>query len=834
MFFESFFQDLRVGLRVLVKEKSFCFLAVLVLALGIGGATTQFTVVNAIVLRGFSFPDPEQLASVGLIDPKASDQNNNFGVGNIPTAQDYEDLKAAQDSFSMMAGYLSGSTINLTYKNNPQRYTGAYVTEDLFKIVGVSPVLGRDFTAEDNKPGAEKVAILGDEIWRRDFAADPNIIGQSVRINGKAATIIGVMPPNFKFPFSEELWTPLYNEFPPVPREELFIGANNRAPAVMGRLKPGVTLDQANAEFIALARHLAEDNPKTNQNLTSASVQPLLNAFTGVQLRQTVWAMLGAVILVLLIACVNVMNMQFGRGALRAKELAIRGALGATRWRLVRQMLTESLVVAVFGAVAGVLLAYWAVDLLARAVKAAPFPPPYWWQFTIDAPVLLFTVAITLVATVVSGLVPAFLSARGNAAEIIKEGGRGNSSRLVNVITRVLVVGQIALTAALLIAATLQIKSIRNQTKLDYGYDENALYAARMGLMDGAYPSEDARREFFMRAVRALRANPQFESAAMTDRFRMTFAGAGQYEVDGQNYLTDRDRPRCNFESVSDNYFATLGLKILEGRDFTVDDSDSKQPVAIVNASFARKYWGNQSAIGHQVRIFNPGKPQPWRTIVGVVPDTLMQGPFDQQTESAGFYMPLLGASPATQFCTIVVRPRAGQRADTLGPTLSRAVAELDSNLPIYFPGTPGRFHNEILSGNRLIATLFSIFGVVAFILSAVGLYGVMSFSVNQRTQEFGIRMALGADARRIFRMVMTQGAWQLAIGLVLGAGGIALLLGVVAAAALKNILFKVNALDPSIYLAVAGLLTLVAAASCFVPARRATLVDPIEALRTE
>ena len=323
--------------------------------------------------------------------------------------------------------------------------------------------------------------------------------------------------------------------------------------------------------------------------------------------------------------------------------------------------------------------------------------------------------------------------------------------------------------------------------KLDYGYDENAIYAARMALMEGAYPSEDARREFFQRAVRALRANPQFESAAMSSRFRMTFDGQGQYEVDGQNYLTDRDRPRGNFESVSDNYFTTLGLKILEGRDFTIDDVDSKQPVAIVNASFARKYWGNQSAIGHQVRIFNPGQPQPWRTIVGVVPDTLMQGPFDQQTESAGFYMPLLGASPAPQFCTILVRPRAGQRADTLGPALSRAVAELDSNLPTYFAGTPGRFHNEILSGNRIIATLFTIFGIVAFILSAVGLYGVMSFSVNQRTQEFGIRMALGADAARIFRMVMTQGAWQLRIGLVLGAGGIALLLGVVAAAALEK-----------------------------------------------
>src|SRR6266404_29641 len=519
MILDSFRQDVRVGLRVLFKEKSFCFLAVLVLALGIGGATTQFTVVNAIVLRGFSFPHPEQLVGVGLIDPKATDQVNNFGAGQIPTAQDYEDIKAAQKSFTMMDGYLSGSTINVTYKNTPQRYTGGYVTEDMFKIIGVAPAMGRDFTAEDNKAGAEKVTILGDEIWRRDFGADPNIVGQSVRINGKAATIIGVMPPGFKFPFSEELWTPLYNEFPVTPRGGLFLGANNRAPAVMGRLKPGVTLDQANAEMIAIARNLAEDNPKTNQNFTSASVQPLLNAFTGVQFRQQVWGMLAAVILVLLIACVNVMNMQFGRAALRAKELAIRGALGATRWRLVRQMLTESFVVAVFGTVAGVILAYWSVDLLARALAAAPFPPPYWWHFDIDAKVLAFTLAVTLIATLVSGLVPSFLSARGNAAEIMKEGGRGNSNRLVNVITRVLVIAQIALTAALLIASTLQIKSIRNQMTLNYGYDENAIYAARMALMEGAYPTLQLRSEVFKRAIRSLRADPRFEAVALTSRF---------------------------------------------------------------------------------------------------------------------------------------------------------------------------------------------------------------------------------------------------------------------------------------------------------------------------
>jgi putative ABC transport system permease protein len=830
--FDIFRQDARIGLRLLFKEKSFCFLAVLVLALGICGVTTQFTIVNAFVLRGFSFPHPEQLMSVGLIDPQATPQNNNFGAGNIPSAQDYEDMRVAQKSFAMMAGYLNGSTINVSYRNNPQRYTGGYVTEDFFKIVGVSPIMGRDFTAEDNKPGAEKTTILGHEIWQRDFSADPKIVGQTVRINGRAATIIGVMPQNFKFPISEQLWVPLYNEFPLKLRDDPTAGGS--APAIMGRLKPDVSLDQVNAEFVGLAKRLAKDNPKTNGQLVSANVQPLINTFTGPQLRQTVYAMLGAVLVVLLIACVNVMNMQFGRAALRAKELAIRGALGATRWRLVRQMLTESFLVAAMGAVVGVAMAYWAVGLLVRATNALPFPLPYWVSFTIDAPVLAFTVAIALLATLASGLIPALLSARANAAEVMKEGGRGNSSRLVNIITRVLVVGQIALTAALLIAATLQIKSIRNQTTLNYGYDEGGVYSARMGLMEGDYPTSEARQQFFVRAVRALRTNPAFEGAAMSDRFRMTFANFGQYEVDGQTYVTDRDRPQGNSEAVSDNYFSTLGLKVLEGRDFTIEDADAKQPVAIVNASFARKYFGQESPVGRRVRLFNPAIVRPWRTIVGVVPDTLMQGPFNQQTDNAGFYVPLLGASPAPQFCTIVVRPRPGQRADTLGPLLSKAIAQLDANLPTYFAGTPARLHDEILGVNRITATLFTIFGVVAFVLSAVGLYGVMSFSVNQRTQEFGIRIALGADAARIFRMVMTQGAWQLAIGLFLGAGAAALLLGVLAAAALQNILFKVNALDPFIYCAVAGLLTVVAAASCFVPARRATRVNPVVALRAE
>ena len=828
--FDSFWQDMRVGLRVLRKDRSFCFLAVFVLALGICAVTTQFTVVNAVVLRGFSFPHPEQLMNVGLIDPGATAQNNNFGLGNIPSPEDYLDLRASQKSFSQMAGYLNGSTVNVSYKGNPQRFTGGYVTEDFFKIINVTPILGRDFTAEDNTPGAEKVVMLGHEIWQRHFNADPKIVGQAIRINGKAAIIIGVMPPNFKFPISEELWVPFFNEFPPKGRGD----PSAVGPSILGRLKPGVSLDQVNAEFVALARRMAQDNPKTNKQLVSASVQPLLNALNGVQLRQTVFAMLAAVIMVLLISCVNVMNMQFGRVALRGKELAIRGALGATRWRLVRQMLTESFLLAAMGAVLGVTGAYWALGLLVKALAAQPNPLPYWMQFTIDARVLAFTVGIVLLATLVSGFVPALLSARGNAAEMMKEGGRGNTSRAANIITRVLVVAQIALTAALLIAASLEVRSIRNQLKLDYGYDENGVYSARMGLMDGDYPTSEARQQFFLRALRAFRSNPAFDGAAMTGRFRMTFGGFGQYEIDGKAYVTDRDRPQGNFEFVSDGYFSSIGLKVLEGRDFTIDDNDAKQPLAIVNSSFARKYWGNESPIGRRVRLFNPAQPQPWRTVVGVVPDTLMQGPFNQQTDNSGFYVPILGVPPAPQFVTVVVRPHPGQRSEALATPLARAVAELDSNLPTYFGGTPARLHDEILVGSRIIATLFTIFGVVAFVLSAVGLYGVMSFSVNQRTQEFGIRMALGADAARIFRMVMTQGAWQLGIGLFIGAGSLWLLLRLADTVTLQNFLFRVNALDPAIYFAVAGLITMVAAASCFVPARRATRVNPMVALRTE
>jgi putative ABC transport system permease protein len=369
--------------------------------------------------------------------------------------------------------------------------------------------------------------------------------------------------------------------------------------------------------------------------------------------------------------------------------------------------------------------------------------------------------------------------------------------------------------------------------KLDYGYDGNSIYCARVALFEGDFPSSEARQQFLVRGLRSLRGNPAFESVAMAGRSRMTFASFDRYEVDGKAYVSDRDRPEGNFDFISDGYFATLGLKILRGRDFTTNDTNAKQPVAIVSSAFAKKYWSDENPIGRRIRLFTPGGPQPWRTIVGVVPDTLMQGPFNQQTDGSGFYLPLFGVSPTPSFVTLIVRPHAGQRAEDLAVPLAKAVAAIDSNLPIYAGGTPAHLHNDFLGWNRIVASLFTIFGIAAFLLSAIGLYGVISFSVNQRTHEFGIRMALGADAARIRRTVIMEGCWQVLVGLAFGMAIAATLL-VAIGSTVQGLLYKVHALDPFIYCAVAVAVSVVAAISCSVPARRATQVSPLVALRSE
>jgi predicted permease len=839
MFLETFLQDLRIGLRVLLKERAFCALAVVVLALGICAVTTMFSVINGVMLRGFSFPNADRITSIQFIDPA---QTNFFGVASQIFSLDYEEVAANQKSFEYTAGYLNGSTVNLTYNGVPRRYTGAYVTQDFFRILGVTPVLGRDFTAADNKPGAEKVAIIGHAMWKRDFGANPNIVGTAIRLNGKPATIVGVMPPGFAFPVNEELWLAFYNEFPPRQRNTSAAAAST--PSVVGLIRRNVSLEQANLEISGFADRLAREFPDTNKQFHIGLVEPLIKTFTPAQLRGILFSMLGVCLAVLLLACANVMNMQFARATLRAKELAVRSSLGATRGRLVRQMLTESLLLATLGSLLGIVIAYWATDFLHSVAANLPNPIPAYISFEIDAWVLAFVVAITVLAAVVSGVLPAWMSSRANPVEVLKESGRGNTSRGIGLITRGLVITQILLTSVILIASLLQLQSIIRQQALDYGYNTEALITARMGLMDGDYPNNDSRKAFMDRLVLQLRNSPEIESAALTSRFRMTFSNNGRIEIEGRAYSTDKDRPNVNIENVTDGYFNTLGVRMIEGRDFTREDDDLKLPVAIVDARFARKYFASESALGRRFRtVGNNGTLfGPWRTIVGVVSDTRMLGPFNNpNVEEFGFYLPYASANfgpavgptgPQLQFSTIVVRPR-GVSPATFANNLRREVAKVDPNLPLYFVGTARENQDSFLGQNRIIAGMFTVFGIVAMILASVGLYGVMSFAVNQRTQEFGIRMALGADRTRILRMVLRQGSIQLIIGLALGLG-FALTIALLFGASIQNTLFKVNPHDPLIYSAVALLLAAVSFVATLVPARRATRVDPMIALRAE
>jgi predicted permease len=834
---DHFIQDLRVGLRVLLREKGFCAMAVTVLALGICGVTTTYSVVNGVMLRGFSFPNAARLVSVNFIDPTS---RNFFGVNGQVSSADFEELRPKQQSFELMAAYLNGSTVNATIDGTPRRYTGAYVTEAFMRILGVSPSLGRDLRPEDNVPGAEKVAIIGYGIWQRDFGGAADIVGKSLRINGTPATIVGVMPKGFAFPVNEELWVPLYSEFPVRERND----RRSISPAVVALLKPGVGLDQANAEVTTLAKHFAETYPETDKPFSVGQVEPLLKTFTPLPLRGTLLTMLAFCVGVLLIGCVNVMNMQFARATLRARELAIRSSLGATRARLIVQMLTENLVVAFVGAAIGVGLAYYCTSLLMTTTRNLDNPIPAWITFDIDGGVLAFTVAAMLAAAVVSGLPPAWMASRSNVINLLKEGGRGSTSRGTRLVMRSLVVLQVVVTCVLLIGSLLQMQSILKQQTIDYGYDTKAIMSARMGLMDGDYPTQTARKNFFDRLVRDLSANPQFEAVALTNRFRMVFSGSGPIEIEGKEYKEKKDRPNANSEQITPGYFDVLGQTLIEGRRFEDDDLDTRQPVAIVNAAFARKHYGNESALGRRFRVMdgNTLEPGPWRTIVGVVTTVRMMPPFNvPNVDDTGFYVPfyasingpVLPEPNVSQFATVIVKPRGGANADDLANALRREVAKADSNLPLYFVGTPSRQIDGFVSANRIIATMFTLFGLVATIIAAAGIYGIMSFSVSQRTQELGVRMALGADSKRILAMVLRQGSMQTGLGLGLGLL-ITLALASLAGDGIQNVLFGVSPRDPLIYGAVAALVAIISLVATLVPARRATRVDPMVALRSE
>jgi predicted permease len=813
--------NLRYTWRVLNKARSFSLLAIFVLALGIGGVATQFSIINGMILRLPAFPHAERLMSVSLVNTTRGQP-----VGGAGTA-DYLDWRASQQSFEEIALYAPRFSINVTFQNTPRRYSGVYVTHSFFRTLGVTPMLGRDFSEDDDRRGAARTIIIGHQIWQNDFGGIADIIGQSVRVNGQPGTVIGVMPVGFSFPSNEQLWAPVFNEFPPAPRGN----PQGFGGPVLARLKPGVTMGQAEAELSTSARQIARDFPESNKNLTAVQVEPFAQAFFGPQMRQILYVMLGAVVAVLLIACVNVMNMQFARAAGRMRDLAVCSALGASRWQLVRQLLIESFVLSACGALGGTLLALWASDALLQQTRALRNPPPSWVTFDLDGRVLAVTILATVGTAILSGLIPAWLATRSQPLEALREGGRGGTNRRVNLIIRGLVVLQIALTTSLLIVSTFMIRSIINQQRINWGYDTHAVLTARMSLFQADHPTPQALGQFCDRVLQTLRSDPNFSDAALSTRFRLAISNNGTYEVDGTSYPDNLSRPNAAIENISDGYFNALGLHMLAGRDFTPADGLDQQPVAIVNTAFARRHFGNESPLGRRVRL-----PQgnnifgPWLMIVGVAPDTRMQGPYDGQSDGAGIFTPL--AQAPQRFLTIIVRGPGGDPA-RLGEPLRKAMTGIAKDQPIYMVNTADRLIDETLAQNRLLAAMFSVFGGVAMLLAAVGLYGVMSFGVSQRTNEYGIRMALGADSNLIRQMILRQGAVQLTIGLGLGLA-LAIGLVVIGRAFMQSSLYQVSQTDPWVWGAPVLLLSVVTLLACLVPARRATRINPIEALRAE
>ncbi|MBO0858555.1 MAG: ABC transporter permease [Chloracidobacterium sp.] len=807
-------RDLCYGLRTLLKNPGFTAIATLTLALGICGVTAQFSVFDAALLRGLPFPKPDRLMRVAMRDPAwAPERDRN------PWMSDILEFQKQEQSFEGLAGYIFAGAVMVTINDAPQRLSGCQVTSNFFDLLGVKPALGRDFIEADNSRGAESVAIISDALWRSDFGGDPNVIGRVIRVEARPTTVIGVMPPGFEFP-RDQIWIPIFSVYPYTERPW---GAVN----ALARLKPGVSLDHAHAEFGAYLNRLAKEYPRTNERFTVPLIEPVLNNFIARPTRQLLVAMLGAVLALLIIACANVMNMQFARAATRASEFVVRSALGASRLRLVRQILAESLLLATIGGVAGVVLAHWAVGLFSGIMGAIPVRvAPYWMQFHIDRRVLAGALAATIGSVLLSTLLPALLASRANLAETLKAGARGHTSRLVSRLTSSFVIGQIGLTCALLISSLLLIKSVTNQFTLNFGFDLDGELAGRLSF-DAEYRNDDERRVAFRQLLTQLRSNPQLTAAAFTTRRNMlTNDNPLRLELEGQTYIRPEDRIEAWVETVSDGYFAALGLRPLQGREFEPEDREGRRFVAMVNESFARGHFGGVDPIGRRLR-FN--ERDQWRTIIGVVPDTLMQGPMEQRRDGAGVFLSIEADPPS--YLTLVARGHAPP--PQLAETVRREILKVNPDLGIYSLGTPRELMKTILAQPRATASLFAVFGGVAMLLAAIGLYGVTAFSVSRRTQEFGVRTALGASRRDILLLVLRHGGAQSLIGTVTGLG-LTIAIVRLGRATLSSLLYRVDPYDPLIYGAVILLLGAAMLLACLVPARRATKVDPLIALRFE
>jgi putative ABC transport system permease protein len=815
-------RDLRFALHLILKERWYSAVAVIALALGIGVNATVFTLVNAVLIRGLPFKDSGSLYVLSSQRPQA-------GRGGGVSVADLQDWRTQATTFESLAAF-SVDDVNLSDdRTAPQQARGARITANTFSVLSQPPLLGRDFAAGEDRVGAESVVILGYKIWSTRYNADPNVLGRSVRIDGKAATIIGVMPEGMEFPSSTELWTPLV----PDTREQ---SRASRIAQGFGRMKPGVTRGQAQTEFNSIAARLAAAYPDTNKEFTIIAVETFNERFNGGPIRTVFLAMMGAVGFVLLIACANVANLLLSRSVHRAREIAVRVALGATRWRVVRQLLIESLVLGCLGGLAGLGLAVVGVRLFDRAVSDTG--KPYWITFTFDPIVFAFLAAVCVLTGVLFGLAPALHVTRTNINDVLKEGGRGNAGGVrARWLVGTMVVLELALTLVLLVGAGLMIRSFLNIYSIDLGIRTEHLMTMRMQLPGNKYATPEARRAFYDKVEPRLAALAGADAVAVTTAVPPFGSGRRGVEIEGRPVRkADEQAPQVAAVTISPSFFETVGVQLRRGRAFRRTDGEPGSETVIVNERFATQFFSGEDPIGRRIKFVvpppppgqpaatPPPRPEMWRTIVGISPTIRHANP-NETDPPAAVYLPHRQDPPG--FVTLLVR--SGLEPGAIMNAVRREVQMVDADQPVYTVQTMDQMLAQNLWPYRVFGSVFAIFAVIALVMSAVGLYAVMAYSVTQRTIEIGVRMALGAEGFQVSWLILKRGLLQLGLGLALGLAGAFGLSRV-----MRTLLVRLSPTDPVTFIAITVILSSVAVAACLIPARRATRVDPLIALRAE
>jgi predicted permease len=811
---ESLWLDLRYGFRMLIRSPSFTIVAVGVLAVGISAGTAIFSVVNAVLLRPLPYTEPDRLLLVQESLPKLY-----MRTGAVSAAE-YWDYKEGNEVFSNIACFAT-ENLNLTGQGEAARIQIARVSASLFPLLGVPAKIGRSFTEAEDKPGAGAVILISERLWRSRFGSDAEIAGRSVKLDEKPYAIIGVMPARFQFPptdstFSEaaDLWVPMA-----MTDEEKEGRANSFDYGVIGRLKPGVSIKQAQSDIQAVAGRMQQEHPEVYKgNIEIAASVIGLEQEIVKPVRTVLLVLFGAVGLVLLVGCANVANLLLARSQARVKEMAIRTAVGASARRLVRQLLTESLLLAILGGGLGLLLASWAVDLI---VKFGPGNLPRLLEVSLDLRVLLFTFAVSVMTGLIFGLAPAIHCSRVNLNESLKEsGGRSSGSRASKRMRAALIVFETASALVLLIGAGLLIDSFVRLLRVPPGFNPEGVVVARTSMPAERYPKIELGKAMYKRALDEVGSLPGVEAVSVASNLALADGWTIGFRIEGEDQNTFHTASNT---WVSSDYFRAMGIQLLAGRGFNEDDREGVPPVVVINQTFARKYWPGEDPVGKRIRWGGWGIE--WLTVVGIVAD--VRAASLEKEPAAASYMPIFQV-PRTRRNVVFIARTSGDPA-ALVPAMRDRIRAVDEELPVYDVRTMNNVIAESVEQRKFAMLLISIFAVVALLLASVGLYAVMSNLVAQRTREIGIRVALGARGIDVLKLVVRQGALLTLTGVALG------LLGSFALTrTMKSLLFGVSATEPLVFIVIPLLLTGVALGACLVPARRATKVDPMEALRYE